>query len=253
MNENPLQENIENTKNLNENPANKKEDIDYINERNKLNIPLSQKRLQSENPFRKVYHYILDNKSRKTYSLITATFAFISILIIFAIYPTLNSISQIVKKTEEYKVINQKQKEKILNFYNLQGQASNGITNNGLNEYISFFDKTFLPDTLNVEEIFTDVINKSTNNKLEIKSLKVSDILNVNDSKNLKAGKFQVIISSLNRSDIQNMISNIANAKHFYFIQKSTIESPLVNNDTKISPDVYKYSSIITFLSLFYV
>lgn len=215
-------------------------------------MPLSKKR--TDNPFYKVYSYVMENKDRKTYTIPTLTFAFISILIIFAIFPTVQSIAQIVQKIDEYRIVDTKQKDKLKTLVSLDNTSVSSVDTGGLSEAVSFLDDTFLPNDTSEDKIFENLIDLSRANGITIISLKTSptEVLSTGNIKQLKTNQYDLSASSTKKENIQSLINSLLNTKILYKITAIQVTSP--SNDGKSQTlEATSYTANITLLAYYYV
>ncbi|MEI7603478.1 MAG: hypothetical protein WCJ19_00490 [bacterium] len=214
----------------------------------------STKRFLKGNPFKAAYSLISGSKAGKTYTLMTLTFAFIAILIFFAILPTVTSITQIAKKIEDYKVVKEKQDEKLSNLNNLKYTVENPISAGGANEYVDFFINKYFPDSLNEEVVYRDIISFSNKTSTQVEVLKFLGVQNTPGepkSGKSKASSYQIIVKSITHDNIIKLIKSISSSSHLYTIERISIISPSQMNVQ--AQEASQFTATINFLAYNYV
>ena len=183
--------------------------------------PLSQKKSQAQNPFKITYDFLFKSKTAKTYTLLSMTFLFISILAFFAVLPTIVSITEISQKIEEYKDIEGKQQKKISNIFSLSTKAATSISSpGGLQEYIDFADQKLLPNKLNEEDVFENFYKIGKTYNVDITSVKVQTPGGVGkDPSGLNPRTYLISASADSRDDLIQFSKTLLSADKLYSIQ----------------------------------
>ena len=210
--------------------------------------PLSKKTVNGGNPFKQMSSFFSETQTRKTYTLLTITFGFICVLVFTAILPTLISITQIVKKIDEYKVIRSVQQQKVTAITNLGNQSDNILSQGGINEYISFLDETYIPNKDQTFLIYKDLFEKAATNGVTLESMKTDDLSSA--AENITYRAYTISIKSDNLANMQKMIANVGKSKYIYKVDKVSLTIPNISSSTTSDTS---YSSNITFWSFFYV
>jgi len=218
-----------------------------------ITIPrLSDKKDQAKNPFNNMYTYIFNNNVRRTYTLLTMTFGFISILLLFAILPTIQSISEISKKIEDDKALIAQQTDKLANLNVLELETENTLSNGGLSEYVSYLNDVYIPDKLLEENVYKDLLDRMKISNVNIDSIKTADFKKVQGdvtSGFTFTNAYQLSIHSDKVESINSFLKSIAASKNLYTLQRADILSPV----SKITgTSVSNYICTIDFLAYFY-
>ena len=215
-------------------------------------VPLSQKKDEAQNPFRNAYSYLFQDKARKTYTLLTITFALLAVLIVFAILPTVTSITQIFKKISDYQTIQNQQQAKILAILNLDKQAQNSVSNGGINEYIQFIDSTFLPNDSSQERIYNDLVSKQKEVGSSLVVIRTGEDTPYPGSTHLRSVAYTISLEDKDKTNIDKFLGLLRNSQVLYSISKVDMLSPA---STVTSPDdttQTNYTATITLFAYYY-
>lgn len=107
-----------------------------------------------------VYDIFFANKTRKTYSNIIFGLTLVIILIVFALRPTITTISKIKEKISRYEQINPVLETKLNNFRNLSRQYGNSGSA-GLKDQIEFLNKVFA-STNDIQNIVNNIFKRAS-------------------------------------------------------------------------------------------
>ena len=143
-----------------------------------------------------LYAFFFSSNTRKTYTNAAVSLILILILIIFAIAPTLSTISDVLGKIDVYKAANAKASEKLTNSESLLEQIVFTDSNQppGLKDQIDFLNNVYMKDA-SLQKIYFNLHQRANNNNVAIQNLSANTI-NATTSTKLGASSFDTSIYS---------------------------------------------------------
>ena len=171
----------------------------------------------------------------RTYTILGMTFITFSILVWFAIRPTVKTIFELNKKISQFKTTAQTLDTKYQALQNLEFQYENSSANGGYSEKIGFVDSTAVPSTHDLDYLLANIEAYAERSNLAVSRYALDpDISSKNVLlSNAKYATVQVSLSG-DKSDILDWVEDIENYPRPLYVDAMTISV-----DTTADDDVY--------------